>query len=123
MPEPRGQDFPGNPLRPSLRTLRRRIERVAVSLDRGETFLTAELLDGGEAGSWCLWKADLEVGAGPGELVVRAGTLRQARSPRILQGSGTSRGTSTTRGTRSGSRPAAGLPKSRHLNVSGMRRT
>ncbi len=72
MPEPRGQDFPGNPLRPSLRTLRRRIERVAVSLDRGETFLTAELLDGGEAGSWCLWKADLEVGAGPGELVVRA---------------------------------------------------
>jgi DMSO/TMAO reductase YedYZ molybdopterin-dependent catalytic subunit/glyoxylase-like metal-dependent hydrolase (beta-lactamase superfamily II)/rhodanese-related sulfurtransferase len=50
----------------------RRIERVEVSLDQGENFLTAELLDGGDAGSWRLWEADLEVEPGPGELVVRA---------------------------------------------------
>jgi sulfite oxidase len=50
----------------------RRIERVEVSLDGGETFLTADLLDGGGAGSWCLWEADLEVGSGPCELVARA---------------------------------------------------
>jgi sulfite oxidase len=43
-----------------------------VSLDGGQTFTTAELLDGGEAGSWRLWTADLDVGPGPGELVVRA---------------------------------------------------
>ncbi len=50
----------------------RRIERVEVSLDRGKTFLPAELLDGGDAGSWRLWETDLEVEPGPGELVVRA---------------------------------------------------
>jgi len=50
----------------------RRIERVEVSLDQGETFLPAELLDAAGAGSWRLWAADLEVEPGPGELVVRA---------------------------------------------------
>jgi hydroxyacylglutathione hydrolase len=50
----------------------RRIERVELSLDRGETFLPAELVDDGEARSWRLWKANLEVAPGPGELVVRA---------------------------------------------------
>jgi sulfite oxidase len=43
-----------------------------VSLDRGGTFVTAKLLDGGEPGSWRLWEAELEVGRGPYELVVRA---------------------------------------------------
>ena len=50
----------------------RRIERVEVSLDQGETFLPAELLDAAGAGSWRLWAVDLEVEPGPGELVVRA---------------------------------------------------
>jgi hydroxyacylglutathione hydrolase len=50
----------------------RRIERVEVSLDGGDTFAGAELLDEGAAGSWCMWQADLEVGRGPCELVVRA---------------------------------------------------
>jgi DMSO/TMAO reductase YedYZ molybdopterin-dependent catalytic subunit/glyoxylase-like metal-dependent hydrolase (beta-lactamase superfamily II) len=50
----------------------RRIERVEVSLDRGKTVLPAELLDGGDAGSWRLWEIELEVEPGPGELVVRA---------------------------------------------------
>ncbi len=49
----------------------REIERVEVSLDRGRTFLAAELLDGDGSG-WRLWQADLEVAPGPGELVVRA---------------------------------------------------
>jgi sulfite oxidase len=50
----------------------RTIERVEVSLDGGETFVTARLLDGGPAGSWWLWEAELEVGRGPCEVVVRA---------------------------------------------------
>jgi hydroxyacylglutathione hydrolase len=50
----------------------RRIERVEVSLDGGNTFLSAELLHAGDAGSWCLWKADLEVEPGPYELAARA---------------------------------------------------
>jgi sulfite oxidase len=50
----------------------RRIERVELSLDRGKTFVNAELLDPGASGAWRLWQADLEVEAGPGELVVRA---------------------------------------------------
>jgi sulfite oxidase len=49
----------------------RRIERVEVSLDGGETFSNAELTDAAASGSWCLWSADLEVQPGPGELVVR----------------------------------------------------
>jgi DMSO/TMAO reductase YedYZ molybdopterin-dependent catalytic subunit/glyoxylase-like metal-dependent hydrolase (beta-lactamase superfamily II)/rhodanese-related sulfurtransferase len=50
----------------------REIERVEVSLDDGETFVTAELLDGGQAGAWRLWEAELEVGRGPCEICVRA---------------------------------------------------
>ena len=50
----------------------RRIERVELSLDRGKTFRAARLFDGGAAGSWRLWEADLEVGTGSGELVARA---------------------------------------------------
>jgi hydroxyacylglutathione hydrolase len=49
----------------------RRVERVEISLDGGRTFIPARL-DGGEAGSWRLWDADVEVDAGPGELIVRA---------------------------------------------------
>jgi sulfite oxidase len=50
----------------------RRIERVELSLDHGNSFLPARLLDGGDAGSWRLWQADLELAAGPHELIVRA---------------------------------------------------
>jgi hydroxyacylglutathione hydrolase len=50
----------------------RRIEHVEVSLDGGETFLPARLLDGGGAGSWRLWEAELDVAAGARELAVRA---------------------------------------------------
>jgi sulfite oxidase len=50
----------------------RRIERVEVSLDGGTTFAAADLQGGGAAGSWRLWQADLDVGRGPCELVVRA---------------------------------------------------
>lgn len=50
----------------------RRIERVELSLDHGNSFLPARLLDGGDAGSWRLWQADLELAAGPHDLIVRA---------------------------------------------------
>ncbi|MBV9416504.1 MAG: molybdopterin-dependent oxidoreductase, partial [Solirubrobacterales bacterium] len=50
----------------------REIERVEVSLDYGATFATARLLDGGQAGAWKLWEAELELGPGPCELAVRA---------------------------------------------------
>jgi DMSO/TMAO reductase YedYZ molybdopterin-dependent catalytic subunit/glyoxylase-like metal-dependent hydrolase (beta-lactamase superfamily II) len=50
----------------------RRIERVELSLDGGETFVAVELDARAPAGSWRLWEAELEVAPGPGELVVRA---------------------------------------------------
>jgi hydroxyacylglutathione hydrolase len=50
----------------------RRIERVEVSLDGGETFVAAELHGEGSSGGWRIWEADLAVPAGPGELTVRA---------------------------------------------------
>jgi sulfite oxidase len=50
----------------------RRIERVELSLDGGRSFASATLLDGGDPGGWRLWEAELEVEAGPGELVARA---------------------------------------------------
>ena len=50
----------------------REIERVEVSLDRGVTFTTARLIDGGQAGAWRLWEAGLELGSGLYELAGRA---------------------------------------------------
>jgi DMSO/TMAO reductase YedYZ molybdopterin-dependent catalytic subunit/glyoxylase-like metal-dependent hydrolase (beta-lactamase superfamily II) len=50
----------------------RRIERVEVSVDRGATFVTADLLDGDSTGAFRLWETELEVGRGPCELVARA---------------------------------------------------
>jgi sulfite oxidase len=50
----------------------RHIERVEVSLDRGVTFVPAQLVDDGGSGGFRLWQAELEVGRGPGELIVRA---------------------------------------------------
>jgi sulfite oxidase len=50
----------------------RRIERVEVSLDRGNSFRPAQLGDGGAAGCWRLWEVELDVEPGPAELVVRA---------------------------------------------------
>jgi hydroxyacylglutathione hydrolase len=50
----------------------RRVERVEISRDGGRTFESAELLDNARPASWQLWEADLEVGSGACELVVRA---------------------------------------------------
>jgi hydroxyacylglutathione hydrolase len=64
----------------------REIERVELSLDRGETFVTADLLDGGHAGAWRLWEAELEVGHGPAELVVRAWDSAASTQPESAEG-------------------------------------
>jgi hydroxyacylglutathione hydrolase len=64
----------------------REIERVELSLDRGETFVTADLLDGGQAGAWRLWEAELEVGRGPAELVVRAWDSAASTQPESAEG-------------------------------------
>jgi DMSO/TMAO reductase YedYZ molybdopterin-dependent catalytic subunit/glyoxylase-like metal-dependent hydrolase (beta-lactamase superfamily II) len=58
-----------------------RIERVELSLDGGKRFRPTRLLDGGDIGSWSLWEADLELDAGPGELVVRAWDSAPATQP------------------------------------------
>ena len=47
-------------------------ELVEVSLDGGETWANAELLDDGPAGSWRLWQTGWSPGEGAHELVVRA---------------------------------------------------
>jgi hydroxyacylglutathione hydrolase len=64
----------------------REIERVEVSLDGGETFTTADLLDGGQAGAWRLWETELEVGRGPAELVVRAWDSAASTQPESAEG-------------------------------------
>jgi sulfite oxidase len=64
----------------------REIERVEVSLDKGVTFITARLLDGGQAGAWRLWEAELELGPGPHELVVRAWDSAASTQPENAEG-------------------------------------
>lgn len=50
----------------------RSVERVDLSLDRGESWLPASLADRGDPWSWRFWEAELQVRPGPCELVVRA---------------------------------------------------
>jgi hydroxyacylglutathione hydrolase len=64
----------------------REIERVEISLDRGETFVTAELLDDGRSGAWRVWEAELEVGRGPCELTVRAWDSAASTQPESPEG-------------------------------------
>jgi sulfite oxidase len=64
----------------------REIERVEVSLDQGVTFTTARLLNGGEAGAWRLWEAELELGPGPYELAVRAWDSAASTQPEHAEG-------------------------------------
>jgi sulfite oxidase len=64
----------------------REVERVEVSLDEGVTFTTARLLDGGQAGAWRLWEAELELGPGPYELVVRAWDSAATTQPEKAEG-------------------------------------
>ena len=59
----------------------RRVERVEVSLDGGETWASAELLDDGAAGSWRLWQAKLEPEGIARELVVRAWDTSASTQP------------------------------------------
>jgi sulfite oxidase len=64
----------------------REVERVEISLDGGVTFITARLLNGGQAGAWRLWEAELELGPGPYELVVRAWDSAAATQPEKAEG-------------------------------------
>jgi hydroxyacylglutathione hydrolase len=64
----------------------REIERVELSLDGGETFVTAELLDRGHAGAWRLWESELELGRGPCELAVRAWDSAASTQPESAEG-------------------------------------
>jgi sulfite oxidase len=64
----------------------REIERVEISLDRGVTFISAKLLDGGQAGAWRLWEAELELGPGPHELAVRAWDSAASTQPENAEG-------------------------------------
>jgi hydroxyacylglutathione hydrolase len=64
----------------------REIERVELSLDGGATFATAKLLDGGHAGAWRLWEAELEIGRGPAEVAVRAWDSAASTQPESAEG-------------------------------------
>jgi DMSO/TMAO reductase YedYZ molybdopterin-dependent catalytic subunit len=64
----------------------REIERVEVSLDKGKTFATATLLDGGSAGAWRLWETELQIGPGPCELAVRAWDSAAGTQPESAEG-------------------------------------
>jgi sulfite oxidase len=50
----------------------RRIERVDVSIDNGETWTLATLPEDRPSWAWCLWEATLEMPPGESEIIVRA---------------------------------------------------
>lgn len=50
----------------------RRVERVELSVDGGETWRAAAFVGGAAPWTWRLWRAQLELCPGPGELIVRA---------------------------------------------------
>ena len=50
----------------------RQVERVDVSADGGENWIQADILASEGPWSWSLWRAEIEVGSGPGELIARA---------------------------------------------------
>jgi sulfite oxidase len=64
----------------------REIERVEISLDGGATFITAALRNQCQAGAWQLWEAELELGAGPHELAVRAWDSAASTQPESAEG-------------------------------------
>ncbi len=50
----------------------RRIERVDVSIDNGETWTIAALPEDRPSWTWCLWEAALDMPPGEGEIIARA---------------------------------------------------
>jgi sulfite oxidase len=50
----------------------RRIERVDVSIDNGETWTLATLPEERPSWAWCLWEAALDMPPGESEIIVRA---------------------------------------------------
>jgi sulfite oxidase len=70
----------------------RRVERVEVSADGGRSWRPAELVGGGEPWKWRLWRAELDAGAGAGELVVRAWDSDGAGQPESLEATWNPRG-------------------------------
>lgn len=70
-----GQTIPAGPILMqgyALTGLARRIERVDLSLDGGESWRTAKLADEHHPGTWCFWEARLQLDPGPAQLIVRA---------------------------------------------------
>jgi sulfite oxidase len=59
----------------------RRVERVEVSADGGQTWLPAALRGEDRPGAWRLWRAELELRPGPVELAVRAWDSAGATQP------------------------------------------
>jgi sulfite oxidase len=70
----------------------RRVELVEVSIDGGGTWRPAALAGGGEPWAWRLWRAELAVGPGPVELVVRASDSAGGGQPEALATIWNSRG-------------------------------
>jgi sulfite oxidase len=70
----------------------RRVERVEVSIDGGETWRRAELVGDPEPWAWRLWRAELEVGPGAHELVVRSFDSAGTGQPEDLAATWNARG-------------------------------
>ena len=62
----------------------RRIARVEVSPDGGESWLPAELIDAPAPGTWVRWRASIELPPGSHELVTRATDLEGHAQPADL---------------------------------------
>lgn len=63
------------------------LDRVDISVDRGETWTATDLLPNGDAWTWRFWSVTLELEPGPHEVVVRASDSAgntQPEDPRAL---------------------------------------
>ncbi len=63
----------------------RSVERVDVSMDGGESWVTADLLEGNEPWAWRFWEASVELDPGQHEIVVRAWDAAANTQPELSE--------------------------------------
>jgi sulfite oxidase len=63
----------------------RSIERVDLSTDGGESWVTADLLEGKGPWAWRLWEASVDLSPGSHEIVVRAWDSAANTQPELAE--------------------------------------
>jgi sulfite oxidase len=63
----------------------RSVQRVDVSIDGGESWITADLVEGNEPWTWRFWEASVELSSGEYELVARAWDAAANSQPELAE--------------------------------------